>query len=500
MRSRRRATAFALLLATFLVIPDTATAQFSALKGTRVRQRISLSTSTRVEAGGQVPVVKYRLDGQAAEYHELANDQEFLSSGPIALTIRQFNPLRTAVTVSLDDAADPTFASMTQLVESLLGLSGVLGAGLPGKDTPKTKARTLADEESCPALDEAEEVQTELVTALYRNPIWTPKRLTAEIETWASSIDEVFADGKSGPSAIGAALALADAFIGKNETAPGSLSLAVNQAEVLIKKIDAALDVPADDECAKSALRVYEQLRLTNPHERLQRLKAIYQSVVGIRNLLSTYARQGQWSTVEPGEFIVRDSIQASADTMKKVTVAFSTVSYGADPQTGTLTGTKKPLSSARLVVRRYQAWVPEIGVGLTYARVQRPKYGTGKNAVGETVIAEAPPDDSQFAPTLMVNFLCGFCPAAALTPMIQIGASTSKDAPALFLGGGIRLLPTSKGDFAVGVGWVLPFARQLKSSSAVGKVIAGTAELDSNLEWQRVSGTHVYVNLQYKF
>ena len=151
------------------------------------------------------------------------------------------------------------------------------------------------------------------------------------------------------------------------------------------------------------------------------------------------------------------------------------------------------------MVVRKYAPWVPEIGAGLTFAKVKRQKFGTGTNDAGKTVISEADPDESSIDPTLMMNFLCGFCGASGFTPMFQVGTSTSKSTPAIFLGGGIRLLPTSKGDVALGVGYVIPFAKQLKGDAAVGDPIEGTADLENKLEWQRVKGA-VYVNLQYKF
>jgi hypothetical protein len=83
---------------------------------------------------------------------------------------------------------------------------------------------------------------------------------------------------------------------------------------------------------------------------------------------------------------------------------------------------------------------------------------------------------------------------------MFQIGASTSKDMPAILVGGGVRIVGTTKGNFTLGAGFAVPWAKQLKHGITPGTVIDGTAELDKNLEWRLVSGAHAYVNIQYVF
>jgi hypothetical protein len=138
--------------------------------------------------------------------------------------------------------------------------------------------------------------------------------------------------------------------------------------------------------------------------------------------------------------------------------------------------------------------------VGMTYAFVTRPKYGTGKNAAGETVIAVADSESGNLDPSIVANMVCGVCGFSAVTPMFQIGVTTAKTTPAIFLGGGFRVLPTAKGEFAVGAGFALPWVRLLKPGVELGKVVAGTAELENNLEWRLLPRRHYYLNLQYKF
>jgi len=495
------------------------TAAQGALGDTRVKNRIRLQVVDATD-GPKKATVQFAVDS-TQDFNSLAADKTFLATGPIVITVRRFNPLTTSVTVTVNDAADPTHATMGKLVESLLGMATVLGAkieGAAGLDGLKLRLNRVAEDtlgrdaaSTCKASDEVGEVIEALDGSLF-DPIWSAGELRKQTTGWGRTIDSKFKGGANGPAAIDAARQVLETYLGaeseptNDKTLKWAASSSSNLTEALakvnfaIRTLDDALAKKNPTPCDKVAQEQYRVLRLTNPYERRHRLTEIHKTVAAIRDSLDTYATPARWSVSDMAEFIAKDSIEPTSSTMKNVTVGFSSLTYDVTQPTGALTVRKEDLTSAKVVVRRYVAWIPEIGVGLTFSTVNRPTYGTGTNDAGQTVITPGPIDSYSIDPTIMVNLICGFCGLNSVTPMFQIGTSTSKTTPAIFLGGGFRLAATAKGDFAFGIGWVLPWAKQLKSGVEPGKVIDGTADLQTNLEWRRITGQHVYVNLQYKF
>ena len=98
-----------------------------------------------------------------------------------------------------------------------------------------------------------------------------------------------------------------------------------------------------------------------------------------------------------------------------------------------------------------------------------------------------------------MLNFVVRNYFGAFLTPMLQVGVSTSKETPTFFLGGGIRFLHTGKGDFAFSGGFAFPWVKQLKSKQP-GDPVGGMKEIEDDLEFQPFPDRVYYSMLQYKF
>ena len=218
-----------------------------------------------------------------------------------------------------------------------------------------------------------------------------------------------------------------------------------------------------------------------------------------MRAALASAAHVTRWAEGAPSDFIVKHSVEPTRSTMRKVTVTFSRLTYTTLGTTGSVATKKQDVAKGSFVVRRYARLIPEIGVGLAYSKVKRPRFGTAVDAAGKTVIAEAVPEEGSLDPSLLVNFICGLCPDWTLSPMVQVGVSTSKTSPALFLGGGFRLFGLGKGDFAFSAGGALPFARQLKDGVSPGKIIDSAAALEAELTW-RPAKWGWYGVLQYKF
>lgn len=159
-------------------------------------------------------------------------------------------------------------------------------------------------------------------------------------------------------------------------------------------------------------------------------------------------------------------------------------------------TSTNTDLGSATFEIYQFRRFVPEIGVGATFGFVTRPKYGTSTNAAGQTTIAKQKDDRVSVDPTVMVNFVPWGVSGA--TPMAQVGASASKTSPAVFVGGGWRVLGTN-GGFALGLGLMLAWVKDLQTLSE-GSVVKGTKEIDDDLAFDPQPRPRFYFNLQYKF
>lgn len=474
-------------------VPATADGVGAQLKATKVSSAIRL----QVTEDPKNPVFQFAWDERKA-FNDLGTDRVFVASGPINLTLRYFNPIRQAVTITVNDADDPSNATLGKLVESLLSTSTVLGAKLSQNGSATEKARVLRNNETCTALVDALKL-LENLSGDVSNDKWSPATINREIGEWAATIDREMVRTKSGSAAMQAGLDRIDKFLGKDDgSEDDTLAALLKALKDHIKTLDEQVQ---KDQCSEEARHEYMRLRLSIVYERQETFTKIYNALVAIRSLVDGYAKPARWFDDGP-ELIIKTSIEPTNSTLKNVVVSIATVKTTmASLQSAVPATTKDDLAKASFSVRLYRAWVPEIGVGLTFSNTERPKFGTGKNDKGETIIKQADPDKSNIDPTLMVNFVCGFCGATGLTPMFQVGTSTSKTTPAIFLGGGIRFIATAKGDFGVSGGLVVPFAKQLKAGVNPGDVIDGTADLENKLEWRTITGKHpFYLMLQYKF
>jgi hypothetical protein len=480
----------------------------------RVRHRIRLQVLEKQ--------LQYAVD-DSTDFNNLSQGQTFLTSGPITVTIRGFNPLTTNASVTVDDAADPTHETLGTLVKALLDMSSILGADVGDKVGAALKANSESSSAQVKSIieslgdprvserftkstatpsctgeqDEAAKAVTDLYRALNAK-VWSEGALKEKTDEWVSAINEGLRKKDAmGADVLTTVARLVQDFIGSKDEAH-TLSGAITELQRAQKVIEDALNKKAPSPCDESVSYIYALAELGSSRDRLQRFVGLRKVVTDIHTSLASYAEPAKRDGTFTGDLVVRHSVEPTASAMRTVGVKVSTLKY--DVSTGSIAVSTDIGPAATMVIRRYSSWVPEIGVGVTFSNVTRPSYGTAMNDAGKIVIAEGQTDSSSIDPTIMVNFSCGFCGTGPLRPMFQVGASTSTSSPAVFIGAGIRLAETAKGAFAIGAGFVLPWARQLKDDSPVGTIIDGTADLDAHLEWRRLSGTYVYWNLQYKF
>jgi hypothetical protein len=484
------------------------TATATALRAIRVRETIRIQLRGRTLHVG--------VDRRPG-FPELKKNQVFVTSGPVTMTFYRLNPLRHQVSADVTDADDPSHATMAKLVETLLGMAAAIrledqvlkkviaevqGAGLEKSE----RAKLFTAEEGCEPLNAAIQLVGTLHRALY-DPAWSGVTVKEQVKAWSEAIDTAHAGLSSGMTAGGAAIAKIDGYLKPVDPDMPALTALIADAEAAVRALNAALKDMADasEPCAVRAKAIYEGLRLADPERRLAEIKRIHASVTAVRKLLQdTYTDTSNWQGSGDGEFkhefIVRRGVEPSSAKMQVVTVKVIALDFSQlDPFVPEVIARREDLVSGTFTVQQHSMFVPEIGVGATFAYVERPKFGTAMNDAGQTVVAVTAPDRYTVDPSVLVNFVCRCGPAPLLTPMIQIGGSTSKETPALFLGGGVRLFHTGAGDFAFGAGWVVPWVRQLKTLH-VNDVVEGTAEIEADLELRPLAAKNFYWSLQYKF
>ena len=412
----------------------------------------------------------------------------FVTSTEIALTVHRLNPLAMQVTAGIEAAEDPAHADIALLLTALLQIPAIVSPG--SVDARKAASAILGASgvspepgKRCTPVQRALDLLESLHNTLYSAEV-APETIASELATWTASIE-------AAPGAAGvhtARTAIADT----HATMTRLIAAAQRSINDLVRRLDED-PAPADDACAAAERGIYEVIRLANPAARLADIRAIAKTMNGMTAALKRFDDPAVWR----GEDYVLASVRPTADKLLNVTARSSALSYGIDD--GSLTVTGEEGQTATLVLRYFTPFAIEIGLGAAFAFVDRPKYGTHKNARGDVTVASAGVDSVSVNPTVMVNFVCRCGGATIVEPMAQIGASTAKETPSIFFGGGIRLFGIGRGDFAIGGGAVVSWVRDLTKLD-VGQTVGGTADIEKDLSFSHPPRVGSYMVLQYKF
>jgi len=472
-----------LLTMAILALAHQATAQTrELLDAPQVKDRI------RVQWDATNKKMTWAVD-EGTRFRELLPDALFLTKTSVVITYPRLNPLRIQATASVTAADDPSAATISKLIESILSVATILR---PGQKATGDEPTTVP---ACPGGGPAANEVGALTLALY-GPDTSPTHLRAEMTRWTAAIDDGLRDTASGAKAIRSAITLITQkeVSGDNQKAGllPTLDQVIKGATASAERIEkAAMEPPTS--CDGT---IYRLALLTNPRGRIQQLAVLKAAVTQLVDLLETqYAVDAKW---EGTDFHISDEIRPTPDKMRNVTVKIANVTLKVDDLSSALTIAQEDAGSAAFTVRRYNAFAPEIGVGAVFGFVTRPKYGTGKNQAGDTIVARVPDDQVSVDPSVLVNFVCR-CAAGAFAPMVQIGASTSKDLPAILVGGGLRLFGAGKGDVAIGGGLMLAWVKDLQTLKE-GDVVTGTKDIEADLGYGARPRPRGYFGIQYKF
>jgi len=417
----------------------------------------------------------------------LAPGTLFVARRDVALTVHRLNPLALQVTAGIETAEDPAHADLARLLKALLQIPAIVS---PGAVDAKKAAAAFAGARGagvaggvCTPVQRAFDLLEQLHNALYSSEV-SPETLARELSEWSAAIEAA-----PGPPGIETARSAIDAA--RKRLTP-LISRAQRSIDDLVERL--AADAPEHpDACAAVERGIYEMLRISNPSARLADVRAIASTIGAMSTALKRFDDPAKWI----GDDYVVAPLHPAPDKQATVTVRAVSVTYAAGD--GGIVITSEDERAATLRLRYFTPFAVEAGAGAVFAVVDRPKYGTRRNSRGDLTIASAGVTSLSVDPSVLLNFVCRCGGGTILEPMAQVGASTSKETPSLFVGGGLRLFVVGRGDVAVGGGLLLAWVRDL-STLAVGDVVSGTADIQKDLAFGRTPRAGHYFVIQYKW
>jgi hypothetical protein len=440
--------------------------------------------------------IRYTVDGDKEDKggDALKEGTVFLAKGRPKVTYQDLNPLKTKVTVTVKAVANPTASQVSKLLEAISAIPGILKPSLATTATDSMKTVFMRRAE--PGPESANNCSTEIGTALdavssldssLYSETTSPKRIKTEYDGWSDTIEAAFRGGEDGPSAI-------NASVEKMKSYEDQLGAKIDDAAEVIDIVDKGAAETPNNQCEQYQVAIYEFIRITNPHQRLADLRRLQAAVKDLReNLSQQFGLSTQWIGQD---YVVAKDIPLSTEEDASVDVKVSDLEVGT-PGAAFTVKEGQP-AATNFLIRLDTGWSVEAGIGLTTGFVRRPKYGTSKNPQGETIVAKVKDEEVSIDPTVMLNFV----PTGGsrlLRPMIQIGATASKDGPAVFVGPGWRLFGPKKAGVAFGVGFMLAWIKDL-DKLVPNQVISGTKDIEEDLRIGPKPKPGYYFSIQYKF
>ncbi|MCC6587604.1 MAG: hypothetical protein IT168_12985 [Bryobacterales bacterium] len=492
-------------------------------------------------------------------YHTLTDNQIFVAPGSVSVAYPLFNPLKVKASVSAKAAADPNAALIGTLITSILTVVSQVAPGAPDisavlkqSEAAKNKflALTTGGESSTPAHACANfhpEVK-DLKDALY-NDNFSKEEILKKIADWRKAIQDTFPE--SGPKALEAgntmlktdkiawtesiknankALAAITKCAGTDPIVPTPAEKAEEPAGtrpddppaelektdpkqyveqiVAIHKWDLAKKKSEAWEKYQLDLTLAENRRLAilvllvNPARRIAELNAIVKFAEDISKQLTAMSADSHWRAIDHGgianDYVLLNDAKVTRENMQNVSITLTPLDYDADSQTGAISLIPATPVDRKLTVRNYSRFAVEPGVGAVFGSFKQPKYTTGTNSAGQTIVTRLPDSTVSINPAVMLNFVCR-CELGPVAPMFQIGAATSKTLPAILLGGGLRLWGLGSGHVAIGGGAMFGWIKDLQDLKE-GQKVADLAAIEADLRYRSGPKRGAYFVIQYKF
>jgi len=485
---------------------------------------------SNIRVTAQSKTIRYSVDGDDDSIGNKADGVVLRTTGPVKVTYPHLNPLAVQASASTSAVDDPQHAAIVQLVQALAALPGIVKPAAPAGAPVNVSfaGARVGDKDTC-NVSTAKDTFVAVRSTLLDDNGYSAKGLKGKFENWRNAIGKAL-QSNSGPDAVMAGVdqlsndleeltarvdcaqkavdAIPDvkppektpehmAYDNLTTAVVGQLAgKAADRARTSNKKaLDAAhAAAEAADAAASEERQYYDLLLVSGAPQRLNALKKLQATLTDLKDTLTkTYAEPSNW--LNGTDYVLALDVTPTAEKMQRVTI--KAVNVSVETSDDVLTISTSDAAAASMDVQLDSTFVAEVGIGVTFGFVTRPKYGTGTNADGQTVVAPATPDSVSVDPTVMVNFVPRGVTGAV--PIIQVGASTSKTSPAVLLGGGWRMPGGPKGAFVIGVGAMFAWVKDLQQLH-VGSVITGTKDIESDLGFDPQPKVRWYFNLQYKF
>jgi hypothetical protein len=437
-------------------------------------------------------VLQWKADNQPA-FRAFPTDALFLTRRSIYVTYPSLNPLRLQATASVTAVADPSFDVMTKLITAITSVVTTVtppAASPNAKSDANTKSLVARVRTMSTGCVSAQDDIDALFLWLYGKES-TPGEIKKTVDSWAAAIDTSFAAGHSGSTAIGDGVAPIRDFAASFFDPDTGI---VTQGKKALDHIKSCSVIATGEQKTP-----YELAVLTNQDLRIQQLTAVGTAATNLADLLDQQFRPAEkWMGDRSTDYIISDEIIPTFQKMQNVAVTTKTVTLNVDSTTGAITVKQQAGDPTTFTVRKYSPLVPEIGAGAVFGSIKAPSYATSKNAAGQTIVVQVSDSSISVNPGLMVNWVCR-CGAGLLAPMFQIGASTSKDLPAILSGVGIRLFGLGKGDVSISGGAMFAWYKDLQKLH-VNDIISGTNDIAADLGYSSRPKVGRYFAILYKF
>jgi hypothetical protein len=438
----------------------------------------------RVAWDADTKKVTYAVDDDTV-FRELRPDKLFLARTSVFITYPRINPLRIQATASATVVEDPARAVVAQLLETIVRVATVVRAGARAEAAEGIGAEA----QPCAALTTAHRRISALAGTLYGADT-EAVTIEQQVKDWIEAIDAAYAATADGPSAVRAAVERIDAFV-------ADLRNAIESARTALARIEnEASDITGADACSLAASTAYHLALLSHPAARIEQIAALRTAARELRDRLTRDYIEHPSRWIDAVNCKIGPEVAPTAASMQKVVVMVANLALDVS-SSSSLAIVEHEADPATLTIRRYSPMTPEIGLGAVFGFLTAPRYGTTKNATGETIVSRAPDARVAVAPGVIVNLVCRCRSGPFVAPMLQIGTATSADAPAILFGAGIRLFGAGKGDVAIGGGLLVGWVKDLRTLGE-GHIVGGTADIEADLGYAaRRSG---YFVIQYKF
>jgi hypothetical protein len=415
-------------------------------------------------------------------YRAIQSDSVFLTKRSIYITYSRLNPLLVQATASAVAVQDPSYATITKLIDAITSVATTLAPATP---TPAAAAAAAAPPPPCSSASE----DIHALYVLLYGPDTTSQAIAKKVDNWSTTINASFNNGRTGPQAIADVVAAIQADTAAYQTT-------VDNAKTKWAAIQACANSAATP---ASQQALYTAVSLSDQNPRIQDLIALVGAANKLADLLTKqYAPADKWMSQDKTDYVISQEIVPTFAQMQTVTIKVMTVNLKGDATTTALSTEQQLAGSATFNVRRYSSLTPEVGVGAVFGTIKQPMYGTATNSAGKTIIVRVSDKSLSVNPTILANFVCR-CGTGVLVPMLQIGAAVSKTLPAILTGAGLRLFGVGKGDVAIGGGAMFAWFKDLRTLQ-VGQVVSGTAAIDSDLGFSSSPKVGGYFAIQYKF